>query len=169
MMSRTDRALAFLGASLGFGLVPVAPGTAGALPGVGIYLLIAWLAPPGNHVWWIGGSLLVVSGLTVAMAPWAERYWKQEDSGNYTLDEIAGFLMTVLLFRTESVLLTVVWVFSVTRAFDIAKPPPCRQLERLPDGWGVLADDLFASLYAAGFLHVLAWVAPHLVGRGFGA
>jgi len=35
------------------------------------------------------------------------------------------------------------------RIFDIAKPFPCRRLERLPGGWGVLADDWMAGVYAA--------------------
>jgi phosphatidylglycerophosphatase A len=44
---------------------------------------------------------------------------------------------------------------------DIVKVPPAHRLEHLPGGWGVLADDLWGSLVAAGLLHLLAWAVPH--------
>jgi phosphatidylglycerophosphatase A len=84
-------------------------------------------------------------------------------------DEVAGFLTTVLLWRTDDLLLTIVWAFGLTRVLDILKPPPCRRLERLPGGWGVLADDLCASLYAAAILHVAAWQWPSVFGKVFWA
>jgi phosphatidylglycerophosphatase A len=47
--------------------------------------------------------------------------------------------------------------FGMFRLFDITKPPPVRQLERLPQGWGVLVDDLAAGVYAN--------IAAHLILR----
>jgi phosphatidylglycerophosphatase A len=44
--------------------------------------------------------------------------------------------------------------FALHRLFDITKPPPARQAERLPDGLGVMADDVIAGLYAAATLYV---------------
>ena len=81
-------------------------------------------------------------------------------------DEVAGFLMTVLLFRPSSVsvLVTVLWAFPVTRILDMIKPPPARRLEHLPGGWGVLADDLLDSVYAAGLLHVIYLLRPEWFG-----
>ena len=43
------------------------------------------------------------------------------------------------------------------RAFDIVKPFPVRQAERLAGGWGVMADDLVAGLYAQGVLRLILW------------
>ena len=52
-------------------------------------------------------------------------------------------------------MLTTLWAFPVTRIIDILKIPPARRLEKLPRGWGVLADDLLGSLYAAAVLYLL--------------
>lgn len=161
-----NRVLLAVGTALGLGYAPVAPGTAGALLGVAIFVAIALAAPAALQTWLIALALVVVSVLTVALTPWAERYWKKKDPGNYVLDEVAGFLVTVLLFRAPNLWLTVIWAFVVTRVLDILKPPPARQLERLPAGWGVLADDLCTSLYAVGLLHIGAACLPRLFGAG---
>ena len=166
MTRRGDRILAAIGSAFGLGYVPFAPGTAGALPGVAIFVVIAVVGSPTLHSWLIALSLLLVSVVTFAMSPWAERYWGKKDPGCFVLDEVAGFLFTVLLFRTPSVLVTVAWAFPVTRVIDILKPPPARQLERLPAGWGILADDLCSSLYAAAILHGAAACFPGLFGSG---
>jgi phosphatidylglycerophosphatase A len=74
-------------------------------------------------------------------------------------DEVAGFLLTVLLFHDPAQpILTTLWAFPVTRIIDILKVPPARRLEHLPRGYGVLADDLLGSVYAAAFLYLL-WAA----------
>jgi len=169
MARRRDRILVAMGTCFGLGYCPGAPGTAAALLGVAIYWAIAVLAPATLHVWLIALALLVVCAATVAMGPWAERHWKTKDSRHFVPDEVAGFLTTVLLWRTDDLLLTIVWAFGLTRVLDILKIPPCRQLERLPGGWGVLADDLCASLYAAGVLHVAAWQWPGAFGKVFWA
>ena len=149
----------------GLGYAPVAPGTAGAMGGAGVFVLIALATPSSAHPWLIGLALAVACVLTVLVTPWAERRWGRKDPSHLVMDEVAGFLVTVLLFRGPSLWLTVAWAFVVTRVFDIVKPPPARQLEKLPAGWGVLLDDLCASLYAAGLLHVAAACFPALFGR----
>jgi phosphatidylglycerophosphatase A len=71
----------------------------------------------------------------------------------------------VLLWRIPGApLLTVLWAFPITRIIDIAKVPPARRLEKLPRGWGVIADDLLGSLYAAALLHLLSWQFPGWFG-----
>ena len=83
-----------------------------------------------------------------------------KDPRRFVLDEVAGFLVTVLLFRTPDPILTAIWAFLFSRIMDIVKPPPARLLERLPAGWGILLDDVVASLYAAALLHILARILP---------
>ena len=161
-----DRMLVVVATGLGLGRTPGAPGTAGALLGVAIFVLIDRAAPAAAQTWLLVLALLVVCVVTVALGPWAERHWGRKDPGAFVLDEVAGFLLTVILFRRGSLWLTVIWAFAVTRLLDIVKPPPARQLERLPGGWGVLADDLCASLYAAGVLHIAALCLPRLFGAG---
>ena len=48
--------------------------------------------------------------------------------------------------------------FALHRLFDISKPPPARQLERLPDGLGIMADDMAAAVYANLALHLLVFM-----------
>lgn len=144
----------------GVGYCPILPGSCGALWGVAIYVVLAvWTSEPWRTVG-IAVSLLLACVATFRLSPWAERFFQEEDSGKFVTDEVVGFLTTVLLFRTPSILVTVLWAFPVTRILDMIKPPPARRLEHLPVGWGVLADDILDSLYAAGLLHLLRSLQP---------
>jgi len=153
-----------LGTSFGLGYTPLIPGTAGALPGVGIYVLVALMTTGLIQTTLILAALVATGLLTVALGPWAERYWKVKDPKIFVLDEVVGFLGTVLLFRTPDLIRTVLWVFFVTRVIDIIKVPPARQLEKLPAGIGIVADDLCSSVYAALILHLGAKCFPHWFG-----
>ncbi len=159
-MTGYDRIFQLLATSFGLAYLPIAPGTWGSLPGAGIFLLVSGTSAPTDHAWWIGLSLVVVCLLCLALSPWAERHWGQKDPGRFVLDEVAGFLVTVFLFRTPDPTLTAIWAFIFSRIMDIVKLPPARQLERLPAGWGILLDDVVASLYAAALLHILARILP---------
>lgn len=159
-----DRVFWLLGTSFGLSHLPVAPGTWGALPGVALFVLIVKGSPASWHIWLIGVATAITSWLTVALGPWAEHYWQTKDPKRYVLDEVVGFLVTVLLFRTPDLWLTCIWAFAVTRGFDIVKPPPVRRLEALPHGWGILLDDVLASVYAALALNILAANFPGLFG-----
>ena len=159
-----DRCLVLIATCFGLGYLPVAPGTFGALPGVAIFAGITLWMPEQMHLWLLMAALLLVSAVTIVLTPWAERHWGRKDPNIFVTDEVAGFLATVLLFRTPDLLLTIIWAFCVTRVFDIIKIPPARKLEELPAGWGVLLDDLCASLYAAAFLHTVSACFPAWVG-----
>lgn len=69
------------------------------------------------------------------------------------IDEVAGQLVALIAvpFAWKSFLAT----FILFRAFDIVKPPPVRQLEALPEGTGIVLDDVAAGLYALGTMHLL--------------
>lgn len=146
------------------GYSPVASGTVGTLPAVLIYALIRFfLAPEFQRV-----AVLVFLALSclgcVALGEWAEKRSGKKDPGTFVLDEIAGFFLTVLFFSTHSFFLTVFWAFLATRFFDIIKPFPASAIQDAPGGWGILLDDLFASVYAIVFLKLFAWVFPWAVG-----
>ena len=153
-----------LGTSFGLGYTPWIPGTAGALPGVAIYVLLSWTTSGFMQTVLILAALAVTCFLTVAWGPWAERYWRVKDPKTFVMDEVVGFLGTVLFFRTPDLVRTVVWVFLVTRVIDIIKIPPARQLEELPAGIGIVADDLCSSVYAALLLTLCAQFFPHWFG-----
>jgi len=146
----------------GSGLSPVAPGTAGSLATAAVLYGIALLDPP-FWAWQatLLGGLATASVLMVALGPWAVAHFGREDPQPVVLDEVAGVCLTALLLplRGPHGLLTVVAAFAAFRLFDVTKPPPARQLERLPAGWGILCDDLAAAVYANLVCQiVLRWV-----------
>jgi len=130
--------------SCGFlGCSPVAPGTAGTLGGVAI----AWLLS-GTELYAVW-TLLVCAVLYAATQPlgtWAEAYAGRKDPGIFVIDEVIGYLITVLWIRGPSPLALAV-AFFVFRFFDVVKPPPARRMERIPGGHGILLDDVVAGLW----------------------
>ena len=161
-----DKIKVFLITAFGLGLAPVAKGTFGTLLGVAIHVLVRLLV--GNwtvQMVLLGIGLMVSSAITVALSPWAERYWKKKDPGFVVMDEVAGYLLVVLIFPLGANLpLTVLWTFLAARFFDIIKIPPARQFESLPGGWGILLDDLMSSVYAGLALHAAYWILPAAFG-----
>ena len=130
--------------SFGFlGCAPFAPGTVGTLGGV----LLAWLlARTDNFALW---SLVVCGILYVigrSLGDWSEKHAGGKDPGFFVLDEVIGYLITVAWVDGPS-LLTLAVGFVVFRFFDIVKPPPVRNVERIGGGDGILLDDVVAGLY----------------------
>ena len=174
MSTARDRFFVVIATCGGLGYSPILPGTAGALIGVALFLPIAmFVASPILQSALIALALAVSCWVTVALAKWAEEYFDEKDSGIFVTDEVAGFLFTMLLFwwpwlyhfePSTAVWLAVAWGFPITRTIDIIKVPPAKQLEKLPAGWGVLADDLLGSVYAAIVLHVIAFWKPAWFG-----
>ena len=136
---------------LGSGLSPIAPGTAGSLAAaIGLYAVA--LSGPSFWAWQLVllVGLIASSVLMVALGPWIEGYFGRKDPQAVVLDEVAGICLTALLLplRGPHGIVTLLAVFAAFRLFDVTKPPPARQLERLPAGWGILCDDLAAAVYA---------------------
>jgi phosphatidylglycerophosphatase A len=151
-----DRLPLLVGSAFGLGLLPGAPGSFGALLGVGMHLAAySWLPPGwGYPVLWAG--FLAVCAAHFAITPWAVRYWKCKDPKNFVLDEVAGYLFVPLVYRGGTTWKVALLGFVLFRALDIAKVPPARQIDRDWDGaWGILLDDLVSALYAVLALHAL--------------
>ena len=135
----------------GCGFVPWAPGTIGSLAG----LLIAGLL----HAWFGAGrpTLILLIAALLAPAIWSatqtERAMKQKDPGIVVVDEVLGQWLT-LLGATSLGVRTFVAAFILFRIFDVWKPWPVRRFETLPEGFGIVADDLAAGLYGAIFLYL---------------
>jgi phosphatidylglycerophosphatase A len=130
---------------LGIGLISPAPGTVGALMwGMPLAWAIGQL--PGR--WWQLGVIVALNLVGIPLATCAGRQLGgMKDNQAIVWDEIVTVPITFLV-----VPLTGWWPalvgFLVIRTFDISKPPPIRRLERLPEGMGVMADDLLAGVYA---------------------
>jgi phosphatidylglycerophosphatase A len=131
----------FVATGAGSGFSPLAPGTAGSLVGLLLYLPLT-----GSHPLTYVGLVAGVFVLGVWTAGRAERVFGQRDDRRITIDEIAGMLLSLALLPAR--LDVAVVGFLLFRVFDIWKPPPARLSESLPGGWGVMADDLVAGLYA---------------------
>ena len=139
----------------GVGFAPIAPGTAGTLAAVPL----AW-ALAGLPIAWYALVALALGLVGVAAAAAADRAWGTEDSGRIVIDEVVGYLITVAAVPRDR------WVplaagVVIFRILDIAKPPPIRSLERLPGGWGVMADDVGAGVVGG----LLLWLGWHFLGR----
>lgn len=81
-----------------------------------------------------------------------------KDPGPVVWDEIATVPLVFLLWPSGITWLWLLVGFGLHRLFDITKPPPCRQLERLPEGLGVMVDDVAAAGYAAIVYAGLRWM-----------
>lgn len=139
----------------GSGLLKPAPGTWGSVAALLLWAAYAWVARPSafalNAVLVIG--IVIVIALGVPAATIAERESGGHDPGFVVIDEVAGQWIALLGCPGDwSHALICLVLF---RLFDITKPPPARQLERLPAGWGIVFDDVAAGLYAWGVASLL--------------
>jgi len=137
----------------GLGWLPLAPGTWGSLPPMLIFVLLGGLSGSAlsNS---IVMAVLVLAGsfVCVKFAPAVITATGKTDPGEVVADEFAGQAVVFLIISavsTGQILATAIIAFLLFRFFDITKPWPIRRLERLPAGWGILADDLAAGIYAA--------------------
>ena len=136
------------------GLVPIAPGTAGSVVGLALALSARLL----NQLWVEPVLILVVVAGGVWSASKAEDYYGRKDPGEVVIDEVAGMMLTV--FWLPSGWVPFVIGFLAFRFFDIVKPFPARMSERLPGGFGVMADDLVAGLYGYATVRTALWLLP---------
>jgi len=144
--------------SFGLGLVPKAPGTFGTLAGVGLFYLLSFL-PIVHYLIFLVVFILFASW----MAGEASAICGESDPGWVTIDEVAGFMVTMTGFAWN--IKYVIAGFVLFRLFDIWKPFPIRQAEqRLTNGFGVVMDDVLAGVYAWGCLTLIAkGLNPHFM------
>jgi len=136
----------------GAGMLPGAPGTAGSFAAaLLLYLISRATDDPRTFNAIVMACLIASCAATVALGAWSIEFFGRKDPGPVVLDEVAGVCLTMLFQPVATgnrMLMTVGAAFLMFRIFDILKPPPCRKLEALPAGWGILTDDLMAGIYA---------------------
>lgn len=136
---------------LGTGYAPVAPGTFGSAAG----LVLWWLLPSDAFS---AGVAIVITFLAGAWSgSVAERHFRGTDPGPVVIDEVLGMLIT--LFMNPVGPLGALLGFFLFRAADIVKPFPANRLEALHGGFGIMADDAMAAVYANLALRALLWGA----------
>jgi phosphatidylglycerophosphatase A len=155
----------------GTGRLPLVPGTFGSVVGVGVGCVLAWTT--AAH--FTAGSRLprafftgyiVINVILAAVGVWAasrtSAWLRHKDPSSVVIDEVsgqmitfAGFLGGLAALNWKSLLVG----FILFRGFDVLKPFPARRAEWLPGGWGVMADDWIAGVYAA----IVLWAIHRLV------
>ncbi|HEY5512589.1 MAG TPA: phosphatidylglycerophosphatase A [Geomonas sp.] len=133
----------------GTGFSPFASGTVGTLGAIPLYLALARLPLPLYLLSTVAFTLFAcwVSGH-------AEQLFGEKDSGKIVIDEVAGYLVTMIAvpISWQSVLAG----FLLFRLFDIVKPQPARWFDQsLKNGYGVVLDDVAAGVYACVATHLL--------------
>jgi len=135
------RFILLLAAGFGAGYAPIAPGTAGTLVAIPLFLILSLISSPLYEL-----TILAFFFLASWISGEAQRCWGRKDHPRIVIDEIMGYLVTMLwLPRT---LLFIILGFFLFRFFDIVKPPPIRLLEKVRGGYGVVLDDVLAGVYA---------------------
>jgi phosphatidylglycerophosphatase A len=149
------RRLAVLICSFGYiGFFPFAPGTVGSAAGVAVYVAARYLALPYFEMVLI--VALLVAGIVFTRP--CEEELRCIDPGPIVIDEVMGMLITLFMIPVgwAGILLG----FALFRVLDVVKPFPARQLEQLHGGFGVMADDAMAAIYANLLLRVAFYLAP---------
>ncbi len=146
--TRTERAsgaAVWIATWFGCGYAPFAPGTWGSAGALLPAILLA-------HAGWRPWHFLVLAAVALPLSVWAAgvtaRKLGEEDPSLVVVDEVIGQWVTLggaVTLNWKSWLAA----FVLFRLFDIWKPAPVRQLERLPGGYGIVADDVMAGVYAA--------------------
>lgn len=127
----------------GVGLFPLAPGTAASAVAAIGYGLALHRLPVAPYAILVGA--LFFGGAWSSAVHAAEL--RVADPGRIVVDEVCGQLVALAFLPPDWT--AVAAAFVLFRVFDIIKPWPIRKLERLPGGWGIMADDIGAGLAAA--------------------
>jgi phosphatidylglycerophosphatase A len=139
------------------GRIPWAPGTWGTLWG----LPLSWAIHQIHQPWIEVGITIALClvGIPICTAA-VRKFGGVKDPGAIVLDEIFSMPIVFWFVPDAAFHSPLIWIaaFILFRMFDISKPPPARQLERLPDGLGIMADDWAAGGFACLALHALLWL-----------
>lgn len=150
------RLIVFFASSAYLGYAPIASGTFGTLAGVALYPAYEALRILSVPLYVFGLVGLVVAAIRIAGA--AEAIFAEADSGKITIDEVAGYLVSVAFVPLS--LRVVVASFFLFRLFDVLKPWPASYFDReIHGGAGVVLDDVVSGVYANAALRLFLWLA----------
>lgn len=143
----------FLSLSTGFGLgySPFAPGTVGSLPGFILLFLFAQFSPFIQIV-----SIVTSFFIGIWVCNHSLQWFKEKDPGTITIDEIVSIPITFFLIPIS--IKTIIIGFILNRVFDIIKPPPAYQSQKLSNGLGIMMDDVISGIYSNIALHLIIFL-----------
>ncbi len=145
-----------VGTFFGAGLMKPGPGTYGSVAAMLLWFGAMHLWQPAHAAWWTLAAALVATAVGIPAATIVARESGRDDPGHVVIDEVAGQLFALIAIPAD-------WPHALVglllfRLFDITKPPPVRNLERVHGGVGIMLDDVAAGLLALGVGHlILLW------------
>jgi len=148
------RILLFFATFFNIGRLPIAPGTwASLVTTVLVYFIKPyWQAPIYLQI----AAIVFVFLFGIPAASAAEKHFNKKDPRPCVIDEVAGQMVSLLLVpHTISFYIA---GFLLFRLFDILKPFPVRNAEKIPGGFGIMLDDIVAGIYALGVLHLYLYL-----------
>jgi len=154
MKTTTDKIAVLIATWFGCGYAPAAPGTAGSAAALGIAIGLVKFG--GWKAWYFALLAVLILAPSIWAAGVTARVCGKKDPGMVVVDEVIGqwiALAGAISLNWKSYL----GAFLLFRLFDIWKPAPARQLEALPGGTGIIADDVMAGIYTALVLLVAGW------------
>jgi phosphatidylglycerophosphatase A len=144
-----------VGTFFGAGLLKPGPGTYGSIAAVLLWFGAAHLLHPAPVALAIGTAIAALAATLIGIpaATIVARESGREDPGHVVIDEVAGQLIALIAIPAD-------WRHAALslllfRIFDILKPPPIRQFERIPEGTGIMLDDVAAGVFALLLAQIL--------------
>ena len=137
----------------GIGRLHPGPGTWASVATVAIWAALAYVLPPELRTPFSIALALLITLVGIPAATRVARATGRKDPQFVVIDEVAGQL--IALIAVPLAWKTFLAGLILFRAFDIIKPPPVRQLEKLPEGTGIVLDDVAAGIFAFAVMHLL--------------
>ena len=153
LQPRVPRWASLLATFFGMGHLHPGPGSWGSAATIALWWLIGSRIPVGFQPLWTAVLALLVIAIGIPAATRVARAASLKDPQFVVIDEVAGQLIALIAVPITWKCLLV--GFILFRGFDIVKPPPVRMLERLPEGFGIVIDDVGAGLYALLVMQLL--------------
>lgn len=150
-----DAIIKMLATAFFFGYFPYAPGTAGALPGLALsVLMLHFETKPAIYA----AVMLFMIIASIPICTRAEKLFGTKDCRRIVLDEMVSVPIALFLIPLRPHF--IIAAFVLNRLADIVKPPPANQFQRLPGGWGIVLDDVIAGIYANLAMQALVFILP---------
>ena len=134
-----------------FGYFPKIPGTFGTFGGVLFSIFLVDYLEIDPHTFLFTTIFVII--LSVYSSNWAINYFNSNDPKEVVIDEVAGFMVSILYIPFE--LRYIIVAFILFRLFDISKPFFIKSFEKLPKGWGITFDDVAAGVLANFLLQAM--------------
>ncbi len=144
----------FLGSGFFTGYLPFSSGTFGSLAGLIIYYIPGFEKP-----FILIPAIIIFTFYGIYIGTKFEKIYG-EDPSECTIDEVVGMWITVL-FVPKRIMISLI-AFLIWRFFDITKPYPARQMEKLHGGLGIMMDDVVAGIYSLVLVHLILLIFVRL-------